>query len=117
MKLSVATSIAGIPESLPLRECGLKSYIIITFQCHIVVTPLAGVWVEISVIGLSFGNERVTPLAGVWVEIAFTTIYSPGSLVTPLAGVWVEISMLCNAGLLLAGSLPLRECGLKYGNI
>ena len=55
----------------------------------------------------------VTPLAGVWVEIAFTTIYSPGSLVTPLAGVWVEISMLCNAGLLLAGSLPLRECGLK----
>ena len=36
---------------------------------HSPVTPLAGVWVEISVIGLSFGNERVTPLAGVWVEI------------------------------------------------
>ena len=79
--------------SLPLRECGLKSYIIITFQCHIVVTPLAGVWVEISVIGLSFGNERVTPLAGVWVEMSSPVITERMRLVTPLAGVWVEISI------------------------
>ena len=34
----------------------------------------------------------VTPLAGVWIEIlANANIYLP-SIVTPLAGVWIEIS-------------------------
>ena len=33
------------------------------------VTPLAGVWVEITTGGLDVGAKIVTPLAGVWVEI------------------------------------------------
>ena len=35
------------------------------------VTPLAGVWIEISVAQCFEGAERVTPLAGVWIEIHF----------------------------------------------
>ena len=53
------------------------------------VTPLAGVWVEISSTPLSSIDTWVTPLAGVWVEIYIVKF--DGKEVTPLAGVWVEI--------------------------
>ncbi len=57
------------PWSLPLRECGLKSFWhICTFQNGI-VTPLAGVWIEIDCDALGFVDSGVTPLAGVWIEI------------------------------------------------
>ena len=56
------------------------------------VTPLAGVWIEIT------GRERptaavagVTPLAGVWIEIWVMVIATIVLFVTPLAGVWIEI--------------------------
>ena len=40
-------------------------------------------------------TEGVTPLAGVWIEISMY-VGEPGAyLVTPLAGVWIEI---CGAG-------------------
>ena len=35
-----------------------------------IVTPLAGVWIEIVSRYLILDNQRVTPLAGVWIEIA-----------------------------------------------
>ena len=57
-----------------------------------VVTPLAGVWVEIgndSGIGICSG---VTPLAGVWVEIHLKRWESEPDTVTPLVRVWVEIT-------------------------
>ena len=54
------------------------------------VTPLAGVWIEISGIRANSASPSVTPLAGVWIEI--TSHY------TIIGGDW---------------SLPLRECGLK----
>ena len=59
------------------------------------VTPLAGVWVEISSTPLSSIDTWVTPLAGVWVEIYIVKF--DGKEVTPLAGVWVEIRM-CSTG-------------------
>ena len=39
----------------------------------------------------------VTPLAGVWIEILWSRIRNPPKEVTPLAGVWIEIatSILC----------------------
>ena len=37
--------------------------------------------------------ELVTPLAGVWVEMSSPVITERMRLVTPLAGVWVEISI------------------------
>ena len=80
------------------------------------VTPLAGVWVEITSVtsnncapvvslplrecGLkSAGRDiwarpyPVTPLAGVWVEMGRPDLMSPSDNVTPLAGVWVEMHL------------------------
>ena len=33
------------------------------------VTPLVGVWIEISLLGFLPKNNVVTPLVGVWIEI------------------------------------------------
>ena len=76
------------------------------------VTPLAGVWIEISVAASVAISDTVTPLAGVWIEIISKCGVSDCYAVTPLAGVWIEMSR----GLrypFAALSLPLRECGLK----
>ena len=50
------------------------------------VTPLAGVWIEILLVdgALSFGT--VTPLAGVWIEISLCGAPRTGGPVTPHAG-------------------------------
>ena len=56
------------------------------------VTPLVGVWIEISE-HLTVGRTRcVTPLVGVWIEISSKVPGATGGLVTPLVGVWIEIS-------------------------
>ena len=57
--------------------------------------------------------DLVTPLAGVWIEIFLSFGLVSQCLVTPLAGVWIEIQFAvwtCSKSLT---SLPLRECGLK----
>ena len=56
--------------SLPLRECGLKLSARVVFSISALVTPLAGVWVEMlcEYVGVIQENT-VTPLAGVWVEM------------------------------------------------
>ena len=56
---------------------------------------------------------EVTPLAGVWIEISRLSDNFPRSAVTPLAGVWIEIDSMKQMEKDLR-SLPLRECGLKY---
>ena len=77
------------------------------------VTPLAGVWIEMNQkyrrfyrngslplreCGLKSTKKSdtccqipVTPLAGVWIEITDTSAGSWQTIVTPLAGVWIEI--------------------------
>ena len=56
---------------------------------------------------------EVTPLAGVWIEMSIPPTLRLGlSNVTPLAGVWIEIA-LEQSQRLRNMSLPLRECGLK----
>ena len=82
------------------------------------VTPLAGVWIEISITeqkplhqkslplrecGLKFKKNiqlllrtKVTPLAGVWIEIMFSSFETSQVKVTPLAGVWIEIPLKKN---------------------
>ena len=55
--------------SLPSRECGLKLLQLID-KIHInAVTPLAGVWIEITESAIGGSQNHVTPLAGVWIEI------------------------------------------------
>ncbi len=77
-----------------------------------IVTPCAGVWIEISFLELLVPQVGVTPCAGVWIEIGI--LYSQGisSAVTPCAGVWIEI-IAPSKIFLISPSLPVRECGLK----
>ena len=78
------------------------------------VTPLVGVWIEITIIsncsidavslplwecGLKYfvmqniiAEKLVTPLVGVWIEIMSKSKKRQQSQVTPLVGVWIEIS-------------------------
>ena len=58
------------------------------------VTPLAGVWIEIPQFPLLTGTPPVTPLAGVWIEIVMLSQEFIELSVTPLAGVWIEILQL-----------------------
>ena len=55
------------------------------------VTPYAGVWIEMYAEFLEQFGCRVTPYAGVWIEIAESGGESDDSKVTPYAGVWIEI--------------------------
>ena len=54
------------------------------------VTPYAGVWIEIDIFLTQVDIQKVTPYAGVWIEI----------LLNRLRRLWIL-------------SLPTRECGLK----
>ena len=55
--------------SLPLRECGLKFDSPGMLAKGNIVTPLAGVWIEITLYKQLHLQIIVTPLAGVWIEI------------------------------------------------
>ena len=41
----------------------------------LIVTPYAGVWIEIRETLLNFIDILVTPYAGVWIEIKFFVVY------------------------------------------
>ncbi len=70
------------------------------------VTPLAGVWIEIFNAGVCYGAALVTPLAGVWIEmLADKDILIPGT-VTPLAGVWIEIKIVAGRSEKTLGHSP-----------
>ena len=55
-----------------MRECGLKFTELNYHNKMLRVTPLAGVWIEISRRTMYLRREKVTPLAGVWIEILKT---------------------------------------------
>jgi len=77
--------------SHPSRVCGLKSQIgWYNTICH-----------------------YVTPLAGVWIEISYIETECYRGIVTPLAGVWIEIPIRLNLLLCVFSSHPSRVCGLK----
>ena len=100
--------------SLPLRECGLKSYALNNTINSNFVTPLAGVWIEILTVGKYPTDLTVTPLAGEWIEMFELRFASGELLVTPLAGVWIEIWVKTWRQSKRNWSLPLRKCELKY---
>ena len=98
------------------------------------VTPYAGVWIEIIYRYCRNTCDCVTPYAGVWIEIApcrpfqwsgsslptrecglksYKDVSSSSNwCVTPYAGVWIEICLFYTV-YVLPESLPTRECGLK----
>ena len=59
----------GILQSLPLRKCGLKSYIREHISVEVPVTSLAEVWIEIAYSQSKEICAFVTSLAEVWIEI------------------------------------------------
>ena len=80
------------------------------------VTPLAGVWIEITAPGERTRREKSLPLRECGLKYRSRWKLRIGCIVTPLAGVWIEIA---SVGILSIDcpSLPLRECGLKYGRL
>ena len=54
----------------------------------------------------------VTPYAGVWIEIFVSGDFIYTKIVTPYAGVWIEIFRSTGRRHKYS-SLPTRECGLK----
>ena len=80
------------PGSLPVRECGLKLHEKTPGKANCLVTPRAGVWIEINMAAKASDTGFVTPRAGVLIEIKMPTSTSASAArVTPRAGVWIEI--------------------------
>ena len=61
--------VVDLHESLPVRECGLKSGTLASGPRTPLVTPRAGVWIEIFLVNSFPSLATVTPRAGVWIEI------------------------------------------------
>ena len=102
-------------RSLPLRKCGLK-YGTDSVLCFLTaVTSLAEVWIEIPEMHRRHCPISVTSLAEVWIEIRNVALKASGKFVTSLAEVWIEILVDAKLRQTLVTSLPLRKCGLKYG--
>ena len=74
----------------------------------VLVTPLAGVWIETFTENSLQISFIVTPLAGVWIETLPLPAASPLPLVTPLAGVWIETVIRCRV---FAGGRGHSPCG------
>ena len=55
------------------------------------VTPRAGVWIEIDGTNTPQMDFNVTPRAGVWIEINMGVNATHKYTVTPRAGVWIEM--------------------------
>ena len=53
-------------------------------------------WIEIYQENRGKHPLVVTPFAGVWIEIAVRITVFSVYVVTPFAGVWIEIKLLCN---------------------
>ena len=56
----------------------------------------------------------VTPFAGVWIEIMLIVLVVEIVSVTPFAGVWIEITAVVKAFIVSQRSPPSRGCGLKF---
>ena len=78
-------------SSLPTRECGLKFICKMNEGSVEIVTPYAGVWIEIVLIISNVYLHLVTPYAGVWIEIKKELESVCEDDVTPYAGVWIEM--------------------------
>jgi len=71
------------------------------------------VWIE-TMLYSGYGRLFVvTPCTGVWIETATPASLGGDTTVTPCTGVWIETQLEKLGFLMMKGSLPARECGLK----
>ena len=90
----------------------MKSSFSTNLNAYIMVAPLVGAWIEISVPPTFPCSIPVAPLVGAWIEIQKEVAEKLIEEVAPLVGAWIEI--LTSAILVLSKtSLPLWERGLK----
>ena len=73
-----------------------------------VVTPRAGVWIEIIYNKRAQVPYPVTPRAGVWIEIPGKILKTFLEDVTPRAGVWIEIEKIAHVKMTTPSHSP---CG------
>ena len=74
--MDAGKSVGQPAKSLPLWECGLKFNERAKTAVEIKVTPLVGVWIEISLACNCDMPVSVTPLVGVWIEILLRVRFS-----------------------------------------
>ena len=111
LKSTIVVTAVSITPSLPTRECGLKYISFRTFGGTESHSLRGSVDWNTHIYG-SRAVTWVTPYAGVWIEICWFLLMILCLLVTPYAGVWIEIfhSLFL---IINYKSLPTRECGLK----
>ena len=63
-------------------------------------------WIEIIFLFIITHLLNVTPLAGVWIEISVSLKPLYGIEVTPLAGVWIEIRIVSATRIADTGHSP-----------
>ena len=94
-----------ITTSLPTRECGLKLLELMPRLSALLVTPYAGVWIEIARVNAA--AQCVTkslPTRECGLKFHRFYCHRKSRCVTPYAGVWIEISSL-----LLSQTKPMRH--------
>ena len=85
----------------------------VTLIDELIVTPYAGVWIEIitrCILLYQQYESLPTRECGLKLKVRYRNVWMP--VVTPYAGVWIEINSLKSKVLKIL-SLPTRECGLK----
>ena len=80
--------------SLPSRECGLKSFCPCTPMITGVVTPFAGVWIEIRGKHQKMRGIVSLPSRECGLKYVIALHERKFFIVTPFAGVWIEIAYL-----------------------
>ena len=92
IEISPGLHIHPSPQSLPVRECGLKLEDTVNKTVITASLPVRECGLKYLLFYILLRCNLVTPRAGVWIEIASSLSAYPMALVTPRAGVWIEIS-------------------------
>ncbi len=104
-------------QSLPSRECGLKSLPrpkAVDVKCH---SPRGSVDWNCWQTSVFIGPLCHSPRGSVDWNVPKSRMGLGIEQVTPLAGVWIEIDSVAAAPHSGHASLPSRECGLKLSSL
>ena len=98
--------------SLPSRECGLKLAYPMPIRANMIVTPFAGVWIEMCICLQKSTASSSLPSRECGLKYHSTTNRSKYFSSLPSRECGLKCDIICHAT--AAGmSLPSRECGLK----
>ena len=114
LKYLTAQNCTCKPMSLPLRECGLKSKRLPAHGGQLLSLPLRECGLKLWLVRHRKKKYSVTPLAGVWIEMSIVSpLYMADITSLPLRECGLKLLRKTKSKC-RSTSLPLRECGLKY---